>query len=90
MAQKAGLNKAILDQGWGMFRRMLEYKQVWRGGEVIAVTRALPRRNARNVTTSRKAIALNKLCFPVWRVATRIMRTSLLRRISSPLGTGRG
>jgi len=37
VAQKAGLNKAILDQGWGMFRRMLEYKQAWRGGEVIAV-----------------------------------------------------
>jgi len=34
---KAGLNKAILDQGWGMFRRMLEYKQQWRGGEVIAI-----------------------------------------------------
>ena len=34
---KAGLNKAILDQGWGMFRHMLEYKQHWRGGEVIAV-----------------------------------------------------
>ena len=25
--QKTGLNKAILDQGWGEFRRMLEYKQ---------------------------------------------------------------
>jgi putative transposase len=37
VAQKAGLNKAILDQGWGTFRRMLEYKQRWRGGEVIAV-----------------------------------------------------
>jgi putative transposase len=37
VAHKAGLNKAILDQGWGTFRRMLEYKQVWRGGEVIAV-----------------------------------------------------
>ncbi len=37
VAQKAGLNKAILDQGWGMFRRMLEYKQVWQGGEMIAV-----------------------------------------------------
>ncbi len=37
VAQKAGLNKAILDQGWGMFRRMLDYKQAWRGGEVIAV-----------------------------------------------------
>ena len=37
VAQKAGLNKAILDQGWGMFRRMLEYKQAWTGGEVVAV-----------------------------------------------------
>jgi putative transposase len=37
VAAKAGLNKAILDQGWGTFRRMLEYKQAWRGGIVIAV-----------------------------------------------------
>lgn len=37
VAQKSGLNKATLDQGWGMFRRMLEYQQQWRGGEVIAV-----------------------------------------------------
>jgi putative transposase len=36
--QKSGLNRSILDQGWGDFRRMLEYKQVWRGGHVIAVS----------------------------------------------------
>jgi putative transposase len=35
--QKSGLNKAILDQGWGEFRRQLEYKQQWRGGIVLAV-----------------------------------------------------
>lgn len=34
---KAGLNKAILDQGWAEFRRQMEYKQAWRGGTVIAV-----------------------------------------------------
>ncbi len=34
---KSGLNKSILDQGWGEFRRQLEYKQVWRGGEVLAI-----------------------------------------------------
>ena len=34
---KSGLNKSILDQGWGEFRRQLEYKQVWLGGEVLAV-----------------------------------------------------
>ena len=37
VAAKSGLNKAILDQGWGLFRRMLDYKQLWRGGVLIAV-----------------------------------------------------
>lgn len=35
--QKSGLNRSILDQGWFEFRRQLEYKQVWLGGEVLAV-----------------------------------------------------
>ena len=34
---KSGLNRSILDQGWFEFRRQLEYKQSWLGGEVIAV-----------------------------------------------------
>ena len=34
---KAGLNRSILDQGWSMFAGMLEYKQQWRGGEVLYV-----------------------------------------------------
>jgi putative transposase len=34
---KAGLNKAILDQGWFEFRRQLTYKEQWRGGHVVAV-----------------------------------------------------
>jgi putative transposase len=34
---KAGLNKAILDQGWFEFRRQLTYKEQWRGGRVVAV-----------------------------------------------------
>lgn len=34
---KSGLNKSILDQGWGEFRRQLEYKVVWRGGFFVAV-----------------------------------------------------
>jgi putative transposase len=37
---KAGLNRAIMDAGWGMFRRKLEYKTSARGGEVIAVSAA--------------------------------------------------
>jgi len=35
--QKSGLNKAILDQGWGEFRRQLEYKMLWIGGLFLAV-----------------------------------------------------
>ncbi len=42
---KSGLNRSIIDQGWFEFRRQLEYKQVWLGGEVLVV----PARN-----TSRK------------------------------------
>jgi putative transposase len=36
-AAKSGLNKSILDQGWGEFRRQLEYKMQWQGGILIAV-----------------------------------------------------
>jgi len=35
--QKAGLNRAILDQGWGMFSRFLGYKLADRGGTLIEV-----------------------------------------------------
>ena len=34
---KSGLNRSILDQGWFEFRRQIEYKQVWHGGDVLAV-----------------------------------------------------
>lgn len=34
---KAGLNRAILDAGWREFRRQLEYKEAWLGGEVLAI-----------------------------------------------------
>jgi putative transposase len=35
--QKSGLNRSILDQGWGEFRRQLEYKVQWNGGILLAV-----------------------------------------------------
>ena len=37
VAKKSGLNKAILDQGWGEFRLQLDYKTVWKGGMLFAV-----------------------------------------------------
>lgn len=35
--KKSGLNRSILDQGWGLFRRQLEYKMVWNGGILLVV-----------------------------------------------------
>ena len=37
VAQKSGLNKAILDQGWGEFRRQLDYKTAWNSGMLFTV-----------------------------------------------------
>ncbi len=38
--QKSALNKRILDQGWGMFRTMLEYKMAARGHVLVVVPAA--------------------------------------------------
>lgn len=45
--QKAGLNRAILDAGWGEFARQLTYKIQWRGGQVILVNPAYTSRTCR-------------------------------------------
>lgn len=37
VAAKSGLNKSILDQGWFMFRVMLQYKLDWAGGILVPV-----------------------------------------------------
>lgn len=37
---KSGLNRSILEQGWYELRRQLEYKQLWRGGQVLAINPA--------------------------------------------------
>ena len=37
VAQKSGLNRSILDQGWSMFATMLDYKQDWNNGSVLRV-----------------------------------------------------
>ena len=37
VAQKSGLNRAILDQSWSEFRRQLDYKAQWQGGALVAV-----------------------------------------------------
>jgi putative transposase len=35
---KSGLNRSILDQGWGMFRTFLSYKLAERGGRLVEVS----------------------------------------------------
>ena len=35
--QKSGLNRSILEMGWGKFVGQLEYKAEWKGGEVVKV-----------------------------------------------------
>ena len=37
VVQKSGLNRTILDQGWGKFAKMLEYKLAERGGRLLLV-----------------------------------------------------
>ena len=44
VAQKRGLNRSILDQGWGMFGEQLAYKCDWNGGLFVRVN---PRNSSR-------------------------------------------
>ncbi len=37
VCRKSGLNRSILDAGWGEFRRQLEYKVGWANGIVLAI-----------------------------------------------------
>lgn len=54
---KSGLNKSILDQGWGKFRRQLEYKQAWRGGDVLVIN---PRNTSRTCPACSHVSAENR------------------------------
>lgn len=40
VAQKRGLNRVILSQAWGEFRRILTYKATWHGSQVVVVPAA--------------------------------------------------
>jgi putative transposase len=54
---KAGLNKAILDQGWFEFRRQLTYKTSWNGGALVIVP---PRNTSRTCPTCTHVAASNR------------------------------
>lgn len=42
VAQKSGLNRVVLDAGFGVFRRQLEYKSTWYGSAVQEIDRYYP------------------------------------------------
>ena len=69
--QKSGLNRAILDQGWGEFRRQLDDKLAWHGGDLIAVPPTTPAGRVRRVGISQKTTAAAKPSSPASHVATR-------------------
>lgn len=54
---KAGLNKAILDQGWGTFVRQLAYKLEWQGGMIVEVD---PRNTSRRCPECNHVDAKNR------------------------------
>jgi putative transposase len=42
LARNGSLSRAILDVGWGAFRRMLEYKCAWYGSHLVVAPRDFP------------------------------------------------
>src|ERR1700692_1553965 len=78
VAQKSGLNKAILDQGWFELRRQLEYKMAWRGGFTVAVPAAYTSQTCPKIwvgaATFRRKTARRKRCSNACRAASKPMR----------------
>lgn len=52
---KSGLNKSILDQGWHEFKRQLQYKQKWAGGDVILINPKHTSQTCPNSNCNRKS-----------------------------------
>ena len=57
---KSRLNRSILDQGWGMFARVLNYKLAERGGELVYVDPPAPRRRVPNAVSSTRPAGATK------------------------------
>ena len=96
---KSGLNRRILDQGWGEFRRQLGYKLAWNGGSLLLVD---PRNTSRTCAQCGHVSAENRQTQAAFRcvacghaanadtnAAINILRRAGLARIArgdSPLG----
>ncbi len=68
---KAGLNRAILDQGWFEFRRQLNYRLAWNGGWLIAVPPRNTSRTCPAAATSRRTTDGPGQRSPAWLAGSR-------------------
>ena len=66
---KSGLNKSILDQGWGEFFRQLGYKLNWLGGQLIRVNPQFTSQTCSNCRFACKANRLDRGHFKCQRCA---------------------
>jgi putative transposase len=73
VAQKKGLNKAILDQGWGEFRRQLELKPDGTAGSLSLFQRRTRARRARVAATYPVRTARPKRSLHACRAGTKTM-----------------
>jgi hypothetical protein len=90
--QKTGLNKSILDQKWGDFRRQMKYKMIWTGGLFVPVppqntSTACPALLVLDVDLSPRRTARSKRSLLVSSAASRRMST-LSGSSTSPESTG--
>ena len=61
--QKAGLNRSILEQGWGELVRQLEYKSQWRGGRLISIPAHYTSQQCNNCGHTTKENRINQAKF---------------------------
>jgi len=54
--QKTGLSRSILDVGWGMFRKAIEYKLAEVGGVFVEVPTQKTKPSQRNADTKRRRL----------------------------------
>jgi putative transposase len=73
LARSGSLSRAILDVGWGAFRRMLEYKCAWYGSHLVVALRDFPstKRCVRDAAGSVPRCRCPSGCFTVGRAGWR-------------------
>lgn len=87
--QKSGLNRSILDQGWRMFRTLLDINWQNVAGDWLRCRPPTPARHARPVAMWTLPVASVRLVLSAWLADMPKMRTSTPRKISCSGRTAR-